>query len=94
MINEAILTLQECGELQQIKKRWWHDFNKKKKCSESREDNDAESLGLNSIGGVFAGLVLGLCLAICIAIFEKHCIKNNQNQIENNNSLNGVECES
>ncbi|XP_067873279.1 glutamate receptor U1-like [Heterodontus francisci] len=60
----AILELEESGNLQQLKVKWW-----KSSCS----DEDAAEwspLKLNQIGGTFLFLAIGLSLALVIACIE------------------------
>ena len=72
-ISNAILQLQENGELQELYSKWWIKDNlelcdRREKTLSHKEA--ASELGLSSVGGVFAVLAVGLCLAFIVAILE------------------------
>ena len=70
MISTAILHLQEKGELQQLKQKWWKEMGGGKCTEESDEPTNSNELGMPHVGGVFLVLMLGCIMSIVIAIVE------------------------
>lgn len=72
-ISNAILQLQENGELQELYSKWWikENLNRCERQEKSLSKTESASeLSLASVGGVFAVLALGMCLAFIVAILE------------------------
>jgi len=71
-ISNAILQLQENGELQELYTKWWVHQELAIKCdnSEDKKKDSASELSLANVGGVFALLAGGLILSFLVALFE------------------------
>lgn len=73
-ISNAILQLQENGELQVLYKKWWEiegkDPNQKCDQSDDKKKDSANELSLANVGGVFVVLAVGLILSFFVAFFE------------------------
>lgn len=73
-ISNAILMLQENGELQVLYKKWWEIEGKdpSKKCDhmDDKKKDSANELSLANVGGVFVVLAAGLALSFFVALFE------------------------
>ncbi|CAB0041632.1 unnamed protein product [Trichogramma brassicae] len=70
MISTAILHLQEKGELQQLKQKWWKDMGGGKCDDASDEPANSNELGMPHVGGVFLVLMFGALISFGIAIAE------------------------
>ena len=69
-INGAILTLQEKGVLQDLKKKWWVDRGGGLCTKTEQEPSSSGELGIANVGGVFLVLLIGTCGSFIIAVFE------------------------
>nr|XP_008193919.1 PREDICTED: glutamate receptor ionotropic, kainate 2 [Tribolium castaneum] len=69
-INEALLRLQEQGEINRLKDKWWKEERKDPLCPKESEDQDANKLALQNVGGVFIVLGVGVALAYIVAVLE------------------------
>lgn len=69
-LNAAILNLQEDGYLQRLKVRWWKEQRGGGSCGFYDNVDDALSLDLDNLGGVFIILIFGLSIACIIAVGE------------------------
>ena len=73
-ISNAILLLQEKGDLQELYTKWWEkeDRNYDNKCevTEDKKKDSASELSFASVGGIFLVLAVGLCLSFLVALFE------------------------
>jgi ionotropic kainate glutamate receptor 2 len=71
-ISNAILQLQENGDLQELHTKWWEKEGNVTKCdlSDDKKKDSANELGLANVGGVFVVLALGLCLSFLVAFLE------------------------
>ncbi|XP_071860840.1 glutamate receptor ionotropic, kainate 2 isoform X1 [Bombus fervidus] len=69
-INGAILTLQEKGVLQDLKKKWWVDRGGGMCTKTEQEPSSSGELGIANVGGVFLVLLIGTCGSFIIAVFE------------------------
>lgn len=73
-INAAVLKLQETGRIQELKKRWWKEKNKKIEnitCQEIKDDDaNANELKMVNVVGVFLVLIAGLFISILVGILE------------------------
>lgn len=68
-LSKAIVELNEAGELQDLKNRWWS--TESSKCDEEKDSGLANSeLGIDKVGGVFVLLGVGVGIACCAAILE------------------------
>lgn len=70
MISTAILHLQEKGDLQQLKQKWWKDMGGGKCPDDSDEPANSNELGMPHVGGVFLVLMLGCTISTLIALIE------------------------
>ncbi|OXU30659.1 hypothetical protein TSAR_007303 [Trichomalopsis sarcophagae] len=70
MISTAILHLQEKGELQQLKQKWWKEMGGGKCNEETDEPTNSNELGMSHVAGVFIVLSFGCVISILIAIIE------------------------
>ncbi|KAF7701179.1 glutamate receptor ionotropic, kainate 1 isoform X3 [Silurus meridionalis] len=64
-VTIAILQLQEEGKLHMMKEKWWRGNG----CPEEN-NKEANSLGVENIGGIFIVLAAGLVLSVFVAIGE------------------------
>jgi hypothetical protein len=73
-ISNAILQLQEKGDLQELYTKWWEKEDKdlSQKCdnTDDKKKDSANELSLANVGGVFVVLAVGLCLSFIVAILE------------------------
>ncbi|XP_058799684.1 glutamate receptor ionotropic, kainate 2-like isoform X2 [Phymastichus coffea] len=69
MISTAILHLQEKGDLQDLKKKWWSEKGGGQ-CNDSSEPVNSNELGMPHVGGVFIVLILGCFISTLIAVIE------------------------
>ncbi|CAF0769478.1 unnamed protein product [Brachionus calyciflorus] len=73
-ISNAILQLQEKGDLQELYIKWWEkegkDPNQKCENIDDKKKDSASELSLANVGGVFVVLSIGLCLSFIVAILE------------------------
>ncbi|XP_044268477.1 glutamate receptor ionotropic, kainate 2-like [Tribolium madens] len=69
-INEALLRMQEKGEINRLKDKWWKEKRSEPPCPKEAEDQDANKLALQNVGGVFIVLGVGLALAYIVGILE------------------------
>uniref|UniRef100_A0A158QGX0 Glutamate receptor ionotropic, kainate 2 n=1 Tax=Rodentolepis nana TaxID=102285 RepID=A0A158QGX0_RODNA len=66
-----ILKLQALQNLEQIRLKWWRNFNKTRNCSEkSSKSKDTSSLGLEQVGGCFVMILIGLGASVMISLQE------------------------
>ncbi len=70
LISKAILQMQDEGVLVKLKKRWWEDESKCVNREGGTGADDASSLKLDSIGGIFYVLIFGTALGCVIAVIE------------------------
>nr|UVX20224.1 ionotropic receptor [Endoclita signifer] len=70
--NKAILKLQETGELDKLKKKWWEEMDIEKKCDEesSGDSEDSMEFGLDNVGGVFLVVAMGCVLGAMVTGIE------------------------
>ncbi|XP_013792143.1 glutamate receptor ionotropic, kainate 2-like, partial [Limulus polyphemus] len=69
-ISLAILDLQEKGVIQILYNKWWKGSASTCMREEKGKEGKANSLGVESIGGVFVVLLCGLAIAIMTSILE------------------------
>ncbi|XP_076280538.1 glutamate receptor ionotropic, kainate 2 [Lasioglossum baleicum] len=69
-ISGAILSLQEKGVLQDLKKKWWVERGGGKCKDSDVEAASSGELALANVGGVFLVLIFGCCGSFVLAIFE------------------------
>jgi ionotropic glutamate receptor len=68
-LSKSIVELNEAGELQDLKTKWWSTDDTK--CDEAKDSALATSeLGIDKVGGVFVLLGLGVATACCAALLE------------------------
>lgn len=71
-LSMAILQLNQNGELEKLKEKWWKGSD----CP--KEEMRQNSLGLKAIGGVFVFLAFGICLSLiasCCEFCTYTCVK-------------------
>ncbi|XP_053604447.1 glutamate receptor ionotropic, kainate 2-like isoform X2 [Plodia interpunctella] len=70
-IDNAILSLQELGELTALEKKWWEDEDNEQHCKDRpKSDDDGGSLQMKSTSGIFMVLGLGGILGLFVAIID------------------------
>ncbi len=73
-ISNAILQLQEKGDLQELYTKWWEiegkDPNQKCDFTDDKKKDSANELSLANVGGVFVVLAVGLFLSFFVALLE------------------------
>lgn len=68
-LSKSIVELNEAGELQDLKNRWWN--LEQPACAEEKDYASATSdLGIDKVGGVFVLLGVGVAISTFAAIFE------------------------
>lgn len=68
-LSKAIVELNEAGELQELKNRWW--MAEESTCEEEKESASATSeLGIDKVGGVFVLLAGGVIIGCVAAVLE------------------------
>ncbi len=73
IISNAILQLQENGDLQELYTKWWEieDKDPNQKCDYIDDKNDSASeLSLESVNGIFVIMAIGVVLSFIIAFIE------------------------
>ncbi|XP_022237656.1 glutamate receptor ionotropic, kainate 2-like isoform X1 [Limulus polyphemus] len=85
-ISLAILDLQEKGIIQMLYNKWWKGSGSTCMREEKGKEGKANSLGVESIGGVFVVLLCGLAIAIMTAILE-FCWNSKRNAQSDRNCL-------
>jgi len=68
-MTAGVLTLQESGQLQELKNKWWKKERGGGTCKTKDGGNSAQ-LDLSNLGGVFIVLIGGVFLSMIIAVFE------------------------
>ncbi|CAG5028273.1 unnamed protein product [Parnassius apollo] len=80
LVDNAIISLQETGELLAMKKKWWESNEKEGNCKKTK-DKDDNGLQMANTSGIFlvlgCGGVLGLFVAIIDFLLHAHeiCVK-------------------
>lgn len=71
-LSKSIVELNEAGELQDLKTKWWNKSpDGKPSCTIDKESATATSeLGIDKVGGVFVLLAVGVSIAIIAALME------------------------
>ncbi|XP_070138560.1 glutamate receptor ionotropic, kainate 2 isoform X2 [Drosophila bipectinata] len=69
-ISLAILELQEKGEIQMLYDKWWKNSDETCNRKSNSKQSKANSLGLESIGGVFVVLLAGIFVAGMVSFLE------------------------
>lgn len=70
IVSCRILELQDTGDLDVLKQKWWPHTGRCDLTSHSRAQADGKSLKLHSFAGVFCILAIGLLLACLVAALE------------------------
>ncbi len=73
IISNAILQLEETGDLQELYTKWWmiEDKDQNKKCDSSDDKKgSAIELSIESVGGIFVIMAVGMALSLLIASIE------------------------
>ena len=86
-ISNAILQLQEKGDLQELYIKWWEkegkDPNNKCEKIDDKKKDSASELSLENVGGIFVVLAVGLTLSFLVAIFEFYFKTRNHSKHQN-----------
>ncbi|CAK1585389.1 unnamed protein product [Parnassius mnemosyne] len=69
LVDNAILALQETGELLTMKKKWWESKEKEGNCEKTKEGDD-NGLQMENTSGIFLVLVCGGVLGFFVAIID------------------------
>ncbi|KAH7985118.1 hypothetical protein HPB52_024316 [Rhipicephalus sanguineus] len=69
VLSSYIIRLQESGELEMLKRRWWR-VEGKDKCPLDTAASATNEMGLSNVGGVFLALIFGCAGAIIIVTLE------------------------
>ncbi|KAH7947289.1 hypothetical protein HPB52_009755 [Rhipicephalus sanguineus] len=69
VLSSYIIRLQESGELEMLKRRWWR-VEGKDKCPLESAASATNEMGLSNVGGVFLALIFGCAGAIIIVTLE------------------------
>lgn len=70
-VDNAILSLQELGELEKLKKKWWEDEDNEEHCEKIvKEEDDSGSLQMKNTSGIFLVLGSGGLLGLVVAIID------------------------
>ncbi|XP_065292905.2 glutamate receptor ionotropic, kainate 2-like isoform X1 [Dermacentor albipictus] len=69
VLSSYIIRLQESGELEMLKRRWWR-VEGKYSCPIDAAASATNEMGLSNVGGVFLALIFGCAGAICIVTLE------------------------
>lgn len=67
-LTAAILLLQEKGTLTALKRKWWKE-KYSKNCQQDKK-NDAQTLKLGNVGGVFLVLIAGVVIGCLLMLYE------------------------
>nr|XP_024218340.1 glutamate receptor 1-like isoform X2 [Halyomorpha halys] len=67
VVNLAVLSLIETGELAKLKNKWWYD---RTECKHGDKDTSRNELSLSNVAGIFYILIGGLILAMAVALIE------------------------
>lgn len=75
-ISESILKLQKAQTLDQLKRKWWTEFNISEPCTNAKDSSkEAKPLGIEQVGGVFVLLIIGFFWAFIVSVIE-FCVHN------------------
>ncbi|KAM3965076.1 glutamate receptor ionotropic, kainate 2 [Aphomia sociella] len=70
-IDNAILSLQESGELTALEKKWWEEEDNDQNCDKnSKKEDNGGSLQMKNTGGIFLVLGVGGILGLGVAVLE------------------------
>jgi hypothetical protein len=69
-LSEAVLQMQESGEISVLKIKWWKEKRGGGACTAAAEEGGAEELTVANVGGVFVVLIVGGVVAIVVCLFE------------------------
>ncbi|CAH8625841.1 unnamed protein product [Schistosoma mattheei] len=73
-ISETILKLQKSQVLEQLKFYWWRKHDIEKPCDTSpTKSSDANSLGVEKVGGCFVMLLIGMVVSLLVGLLEFVC---------------------
>ncbi|CAH8625786.1 unnamed protein product [Heterobilharzia americana] len=73
-ISETILKLQKSQVLEQLKFYWWRKHDIEKPCDTSpTKSSDANSLGVEKVGGCFVMLLIGMAVSLLVGLLEFVC---------------------
>ncbi|XP_073816653.1 glutamate receptor ionotropic, kainate 2-like [Musca autumnalis] len=70
--NHALLELQEQGELEKLKRKWWREMGSNL-CSTKQEQADAAPLNMENLGGIYIVLIVGSGMAMIHGIISWIC---------------------
>lgn len=70
IVSCRILELQDAGDLDVLKQKWWPHTGRCERTSHAGTQADGRALKLHSFAGVFCVLAIGLLLACLVAALE------------------------
>ncbi|CAG7824228.1 unnamed protein product [Allacma fusca] len=68
--SSGILSLQEEGVLDDLKRKWWKEQRKENQCAAGGDGDSVKPLNLKNVGGVFVVLIGGCIMAVGLAFWE------------------------
>lgn len=69
-LSEAVLQMQESGEITAMKIKWWKEKRGGGACDDAGDDSGAEELDVANVGGCFLVLIGGGFFAVFVALYE------------------------
>jgi hypothetical protein len=82
-LSEAVLQMQESGEITSLKIKWWKEKRGGGACDDAGEESGAEELDVANVGGCFVVLISGSIFAIFISVLEMLLdIRNRSKELE------------
>lgn len=69
-LSEAVLQMQESGEITAMKIKWWKEKRGGGACDDASEESGAEELDVANVGGCFLVLICGGLFAVFVALYE------------------------
>ncbi|KAM7073985.1 glutamate receptor ionotropic, delta-1 isoform 2-T2 [Molossus nigricans] len=70
LFSQRILELQDAGDLDVLKQKWWPHTGRCERATHAGAQADGRALKLHSFAGVFCVLAIGLLLACLVAVLE------------------------
>jgi len=70
LLDQAILKLQEDGEMHKLKVKWWKQKRGGGKCAGIRSGGGVKRLGLDNVAGIFLVTTVGCIIAGVFAVLE------------------------
>ncbi|KAG5684286.1 hypothetical protein PVAND_013522 [Polypedilum vanderplanki] len=67
-LEQAILHMQESGELTRLKSKWWEEKRGGGTCSSDDSPGSADKLSMKNVGGIFVTVIIGSAFAIILGL--------------------------